>query len=178
MAAPGSNKEVAMKKLLLFAALALCVARPSFAQYATEKDASFGTGEGQSSGAVHITLNGSWDAEALGLAQDPSDGKWKGSGSIHYHANGINVDEDHAAFVVTMVPSPSVGSGSLCEAVSQFPSVVEIFNGSGQRLLFASGLRYDAGSDPANGICPWGRTTANVGLVPDSLVRLKMKYLH
>ena len=164
-----------MKKLAtLFAALAvMAIASPSFAQFATERDASVGYCEGCQSGNLSLILTGTGGASVFGLLPDADTGKWSGFGSVSYHANGINIEESAAHFLVTFAPAPDGG----CPPVSQFPSIIEAFDPNGVRVLFASGLHYEAGYDVAAGLCPWGRLTANVGRVPDSLVRLKLKYL-
>ena len=167
-----SARGIALAALLVACVLSLAP-RPAAAQFVTEFDASLSTCEGCQAGNVTLTMDGG-RAVAYGLVQDQTSGKWNGFGSLEYSRSGVKVNESNARFEVVFVGAPDGG----CIPAIQFPSVIQIYDASDTRILFASGLHYDPGYNvPAGRPCPWGRLTANVGKVPNSLVALKLKYL-
>lgn len=160
-----------MKKLLLISlALTLCAARPSFAEFVSETDASVGHCEGCETdpAIVDLVMDGG-EARVVGLVPDVADPSlYVGFGEVNYAFAGVSIHEAGASFKVRFVPSPC----SDC-LVNRFPSTIDVYNAAGGWILSASKVRFDTSTPD-----PTAKYAAcYVGNLPASLLaRIKRAY--
>ncbi len=160
-----------MKKILLLAlALSVVVARPSFAQFVTEGDASVGFCEGcESNPAVVSLVMDGGEARVDNLVPDVADPNFYiGFGSVDYVRFGVAVHEVNAKFDVHFVPSPCGDC-----LVNRFPATIDVHSAGGAWILSASKVRFDQSTPD-----PTAKYAAcYVGNLPASLLaRIKRAY--